>query len=149
MACLAAMLVFGCTDDDDADTGGGPGGTGSTSGSEGASTDGETAATQGQEATASADDTGDPSGPGETTDLPEACVPKADDSECDTCVKENCCAQADACLADEDCQCFQACADGNPSPFSCYETCEIGLEEPGPTKDIVTCTTMHCASACL
>ncbi len=110
---------------------------------------------------ASSEASGDPTtsgsgtetGPGDTTGAPLApCAPATDDTACDTCVKESCCAQLTACDADPECVCFQECAGSMPPslqvPMICGEQCEIATPFAHPTVGQVLSCSAGCIVAC-
>jgi hypothetical protein len=75
------------------------------------------------------------------------CNPAPNDTACETCSKQHCCAEVDACLALPNCTCWLVCAPQNPNnPIACVMTCG-GLPD-NEAKALGACVQQQCGNQC-
>jgi hypothetical protein len=68
------------------------------------------------------------------------CDEKADDTECVSCTRMNCCTQIQDCLPDENCRCLLECFLGGCPGAQCLQECGTGM----PTQQVITCVSDSC-----
>lgn len=146
LALLCACRLTGTIGRDDPNGGGSGGGTMAASESgDGSGTEGEVGGSAEGEGTAvgseSTGSTSAASSSSDTTgDVPHACVPTPDDTECSTCRKTNCCEPLETCLAHEVCTCWWDCL-----VMHTQEQCEMACGADSSLYDALqTCTHGHC-----
>jgi hypothetical protein len=98
-------------------------------------------------------DTGSSGGDSSTGEPVDPCAPAADDTDCDSCMKDTCCDQLTACADDPECVCFQDCAAGmDPGlmvPMVCGNMCGIATPFLHPTVGQVLACANNCLEQCL
>ena len=150
---LLVPLVLACGGDTDDDTSAGTApttdatatdstagstGDGSSSGTSTSSTSSPSTSTTASSSTSTTSDT--------TSDTTGAgCAADANDDDCRTCIKDNCCLEYQACQNDTACKCLLDCHLGGKSLGNCKSTCNADGET---YKVLYFCGQMTCLNTC-
>ena len=128
--------------DNDADTTGDGDGDTTTTGDG----DGDTTTGDGDGDTTTGDGDGDTTTTGDG-DGDAMCPLEPEDTECDMCVKESCCAELMACEADETCVCITDCVAEGGNELQCGLDCGVmGVNQAA--LNLTTCTSTNCLTPC-